>query len=98
MTTHTPEAGDFSGWKRCAEIHVEENKRLEAENAKLRNALRAIVKSPIGTITAAPDLLAALEHFAAAYCPPDGSPLRWEACNEAYQHALAIIAKARGEG
>lgn len=47
-------------------------------------------------IAAAPDLLDALAGFAEAYCPTDGSPLSWEECNEAYQVALAVIAKAQG--
>lgn len=43
---------------------------------------------------AAPDMLAALEAFAAAYCPADGAPMRMEALNEAYAAALAAIEKA----
>lgn len=43
---------------------------------------------------AAPDMLVALEAFAAAYCPEDGSALRMEALNEAYKVALAAIEKA----
>lgn len=36
-------------------------------------------------------LLSALQNFADAYCPPDGSPLEWEACNSAYQVALDAL-------
>ncbi len=37
----------------------------------------------------------ALQAFADAYCPPDGSQMEWETCNDAYQHALTVLASAR---
>jgi hypothetical protein len=35
----------------------------------------------------------ALGRFAEAYCPSDGSPLSWQECNDAYQHALNVLSE-----
>jgi hypothetical protein len=48
-------------------------------------------------IASAPDMLASLQQFAAAYVPADDAPMRWEDMNEAYQRALEVIARATGE-
>lgn len=42
-------------------------------------------------------LLNALQAFAEAYCPPDGSPLSWEDCNFAYAGALRVLARVHGQ-
>lgn len=44
----------------------------------------------------AAELVEALENFCTAYCPPDDGPLSWEACNDAYAEALAVLARVHG--
>lgn len=46
---------------------------------------------PIGWEDVATTALDVVKAFVKAYCPPDGSSVRWEELNEVYQQALEVL-------